>query len=211
MRYLAMHQMTARFLAFLRPIWRRFRPKIDYRTRCEQQFRFRKWDYLEELPELSRYSIIVGYCQFFSAKTILDVGCGQGILAARLKALPYEEYLGVDFSSQAIHEARQKTGDQRTQFIIAEATEFVAPRKFDVIIFNECLYYFENRHSVLQAYVQALTPNGFMLVSMYNTFRTRAIWPVIETDMVVEDEVVVTNYVKNKAKVTYTIKKLAAH
>jgi hypothetical protein len=80
-----------------------------------------------------------------------------------------------------------------------------------VIIFNECLHYFENPHSALKAYVQALTPNGFILVSIYNSFRNRAIWPVIETDMVVEDEIVVTNHAKNNAKGSWTIKKLAAH
>lgn len=200
-------KISSQLLAFLRPIWRALRPKIDYQARYESQFKSHAWDHLEGLPELGRYSIIVGYCQNFSTKKILDVACGQGILASRLKVLPYDSYLGIDFSSAAIDEACQKHGDSRTSFAIVDANVSVPSGEYDVIIFNECLFYFSDPGRVVRAYAQSLKSGGFMLVSNIDTLRRRAIWHLIEKELVVQDAVVLTN----SAKASWIIKKLAPH
>jgi 2-polyprenyl-3-methyl-5-hydroxy-6-metoxy-1,4-benzoquinol methylase len=196
--------MLASLADLVRPFWRRIRPYPDHWSRFERDFKFAKWDQLCALAELGRYSILVGYCQFLAAKSILDVGCGQGILAEKLKTLPYEKYLGIDFASSAILEARERRGDERTEFLVADAKNFTAESKFDVIVFGDSLYYFDDFSSILQRYSEALSENGVMVVSCYDTFRTRIMWPSIEKDMIVQDETVVMN----KAGKRWTVKQL---
>lgn len=185
--------LPAKILAFVRPYWRALRPKIDFQSRYETQFKEHRWDHLEGLEELSRYSVIFGYCQYFDVKDILDVGCGQGVLASKLKVLPYEAYMGVDFSSHAIVAARQKHGDARTSFEVADASQFMPQRQFDVIIYNCVLSYLDDPYSVVQAHARALKPSGFMVVCDEDTVRKRSTWALIEKDVAVEDEVRIIN------------------
>ena len=35
----------------------------------------------------------MGYCQHLAPANILDAGCGEGLLAAKLRLLDYERYL----------------------------------------------------------------------------------------------------------------------
>ncbi len=56
----------------------------------EQQFKNGEWDYIKQLDELAHYSIIAGYFQFIKQGcSILDVGCGEGILQMRLSPHAY--------------------------------------------------------------------------------------------------------------------------
>jgi hypothetical protein len=75
--------MLAPLADLAKPLYRRIRPYPDHRSRFERDFKSAKWDHLGALPELGRNSILVGYCQFFSANSILDAGYGQGILAEK--------------------------------------------------------------------------------------------------------------------------------
>jgi 2-polyprenyl-3-methyl-5-hydroxy-6-metoxy-1,4-benzoquinol methylase len=48
-----------------------------------------------------------------------------------------------------------------------DAETYEPTEKFDAIIFNETLYYFHEPLVVMARYVQALRPNGIILVSTY--------------------------------------------
>lgn len=57
----------------------------EYRRKLRQQrwnneYLNGKWNYMQSIEELGRYSIIVGYAQYLNAKSVLDVGCGDGNL-----------------------------------------------------------------------------------------------------------------------------------
>ena len=65
---------------------------------------------LKEIGELAHYSAIVGYCYYLNKSgTILDIGCGEGILQERLRSLNYSRYVGVDISAKAIRRASPGT------------------------------------------------------------------------------------------------------
>ncbi len=67
---------------------------------------------------------ILGYCQFLNPASILDAGCGEGLLAEKLKILPYKSYLGMDVSKEAIAIATKRLGDDRSRFTVADAWAF---------------------------------------------------------------------------------------
>ncbi len=70
-------------------------------------------------------------------KRLLEIGCGQGDLLA---ALGFEQAVGVDFSANAIHAARQKHPE--LTFVHAEACEYLRTTDdgpFDVIILSDLL------------------------------------------------------------------------
>jgi SAM-dependent methyltransferase len=134
------------------------------------EFESGKWDYLAELPELARYSVLVGYAMHFHpAGSILDVGCGAGVLYRRLRPYGVARYLGIDVSSCAIDKLRG-LGDQRCTFLVADAQHYLPTEKFDTIVFNEVLYYFRDPLATVQRYTGALNSGGILLLSTCTQF-----------------------------------------
>src|SRR3972149_11693837 len=69
----------------------------------EKRYKDGAWDRLRKSEELARYSLIVGYTHFFvKGGSILDVGCGEGILYEKLGKGYYSRYFGMDVSTVAI-------------------------------------------------------------------------------------------------------------
>ena len=69
----------------------------------------------------------------------MDIGCGEGILCERLSKSYYSRYVGIDVSTVAIDRANVNNS-QKTKFLAEKIEDFNTNEKFDVIIFNECLY-----------------------------------------------------------------------
>jgi SAM-dependent methyltransferase len=160
-------------------------PRVSAAT-FDQQYRTGLWDSLGDLDNLGGLVTVFGYCQYFAPRTILDVGCGAGLLTQKLKVLPYERFLGIDISPVAIAEA-QKLVDARTQFAVADAQAFVADAPFDMIVFNQCLYYMSDPLATIRHYGSFLTSGGRMIVSMYDSGRSRAMWSLLRDHIAVED------------------------
>jgi len=63
-----------------------YKPLKRGKKEWDTQFGNDYWDYLGDIRQLGRYSIIDGYFEFFyyGKGSILDLGCGQGVLLERL-------------------------------------------------------------------------------------------------------------------------------
>ena len=93
----------------------------------EAQYAAGKWDYLAELSELSRFSILAGYiCHLKPGGAVLDTGCGQGALLRRLPSDSYSRYVGIDLSASAISVA-SKHQNERSTFLAADCENY-SPR-----------------------------------------------------------------------------------
>ncbi len=64
------------------------------------------WDYLEDYGEAARYDVITGMLRRYkNVKTLLDLGCGSGVLAEYLEIGKFA-YTGIDFSAKAIEKVK---------------------------------------------------------------------------------------------------------
>ena len=165
---------AARWLSFL----------LDRRSRIghlwqsahtwDTQYAGGRWDYLEHLSELSRYSILAGYiCHLKPGGTVLDAGCGRGLLLRRLPGSCYARYMGIDLSAAAIG-AAQKEFNERSTFIAADCEHYTPSEPFDVIVFTEVLCYLRNPLRTVERYARHLHPGGLLLASMCTAARSTA-------------------------------------
>lgn len=153
------------------------------------QYATGRWEYLKDLSEVHRNSIIAGCCQRLAAQpSVLDIGCGEGILQEMI-APWYGSYVGIDLSQEAINKAQAKS-DARTTFICADATTFAPQESYDIIVFNECLYYFPDPLQVARSLAKCVRPDGgHLIVSMYLTPTSLRIWRMLESSFQQHDAV----------------------
>lgn len=151
--------------------------------RWDGLFQSGSYDRLESVPERAHYSLIVGHCDVLGAESILDVGCGQGVLAGRLKRAQYNRYVGLDISPTAIDQARQMLPDPRNTYLATDAEKFSMAEQFDLIVFNESLYYFEDPVAMVKQYLEFLRPDGHLSISMCKSARSRLIWKLLDAHL----------------------------
>lgn len=140
----------------------------------EGQYREGHWDYLNE--EAARYKGLAALIhRALPRPRILDVGCGDGTLVTALReGSGYASYLGIDVSTVAIERALRHAEDH-TRFLAADAERFTTPQRFDAIVFNESLYYFEDPLGGAARYAALLEPGGRFVLSMFGSQRSLAI------------------------------------
>jgi 2-polyprenyl-3-methyl-5-hydroxy-6-metoxy-1,4-benzoquinol methylase len=168
-----------------------YRPKRIPAQTWDREYREGKWRFLREVENIGGTASILGYCEHLNPQAILDVGCGEGLLAKKLKLLPYSSYLGLDVSREAIAQA-QHLADHRTRFVVAEADAFQWDGTFDVIVFNQILYYLPDPAATTVRYRGMLAPEGRIIVSIFDSPRTREAWRTVKRAHKVEDEMTIT-------------------
>ena len=141
------------------------------------------WDKLHDKAEIGRYAVVGGYCANLAARSVLDVGCGEGLLAESLVRTGIEDYVGVDFSPVAIAMAQAK-GIPGARFIVGDADDCSLDRRFDIIVFNEVLYYLDRPQRAVSRLADWLEPEGHIIVSVFrdnHDWVWRKIEPYCET------------------------------
>jgi 2-polyprenyl-3-methyl-5-hydroxy-6-metoxy-1,4-benzoquinol methylase len=154
--------------------------------------------YYEQLDELGRYSAIVGYVGWIAstlepsrAPSVLDVGCGSGLLRRRLAGLDLSEYVGIDLSDAAIEAARSESF-AHSRFVVGDvATEALG--EFDVVVLNEVLYYAADAQVFLRRIDELVREGGFVVVSMWRHPGDQRLWKTVEDALHVVDRVEIRN------------------
>ena len=164
-----------------------YRPQQVSAETWDREYRDGQWEYLRKMDSLAGLVSILGYCQFLNPASILDAGCGEGLLAEKLKILPYKSYLGMDVSREAIAIATNRLADDRSRFTVADAWAFETCERFDVIVFNQSLYYLTDPAGILKKYRAMLNPGGRIIVSMVDNAGTRSVWRLIDPVFGIED------------------------
>lgn len=79
-----------------------------------------------------------------------------------LNTIQKKKYLGLDISEEAVKKAREK----EARFQVGDFADFKSSYKFDIIIFNEVLYYMDEDSAFNQA-LNMLAENGVVITSLY--------------------------------------------
>ena len=155
-------------------------------------------EYYGTLDELARYSLLAGYLGFFfppgpdrTAPRVLDVGCGTGLLRARLDGSGIGDYVGVDLSEAAV-EAADRRRLARSTFRVGDAASLELGR-FDVVVLNEMLYYIEDVEGFFDRLTELLEPSGLLLVSMWRHPGDRSLWRTVDDRFPLVDRVEARN------------------
>jgi len=104
-----------------------------------------------------------------SAKTILDVGCGQGALgAAYLRRNPHARYLGVDIDPVSIGQAQHRLTETACLDIETNPVPFDMPGGIDCIIYGDVLEHLRDPWAILKLHAALLNDGGTVVVCMPN-------------------------------------------
>ncbi|NCW45723.1 MAG: class I SAM-dependent methyltransferase [Gemmatimonadaceae bacterium] len=164
---------------------------MDRETRWNREYAEGGWEWLRNLDELAHHSVLAGYVAYLKpGGSVLDVGCGEGVFQEQLRGAE-ARYLGVDFE-EPVKKAQHKV-TATTRFAVADMNEFTTGERFDVIVFNESIYYLHDLMAGLQRYEQFLAPDGVMLISMHGKERNDALWAGIDARYTVLDAVTMQN------------------
>lgn len=141
----------------------------------DSQYEEGYWDHLSSIHELARYATLAAYTDFLhSAADVLDVGSGRGELLRLLERYNVNKYLGIDVSAKAVALAKLSFPD--AHFEVAHFDQWRTSARFDVIIFNESLYYAERPAQTLLRYANYLNEGGSLVVSIHRRGQRAFIW-----------------------------------
>ncbi len=159
------------------------------RRAWEDQYRAGTWRFLEGPGELARYGVVAGAIRrLVPGGKVLDVGCGEGVLADHLRPDGYRRYLGLDLSETAVAAARRRAV-AGTSFAVADAESWPLLGRFDAVVLNECLYYMREPLELVRRASASLGPGGLLVVSMFLTGRTRGLARLLARELPGSDEV----------------------
>lgn len=158
-----------------------YQPQRTARTTWDAEYAGGHWDYLRNSSEIARYGVIASFCHTYSDRgALLDHGCGEGILHRHINMDAISHYVGVDLSLDAINKAAHRQGGERTTFMVGNVEDFVPEQTFDVIVFNEVLYYLDEPDAVVNRYRSCLSNHGVFVVSMFDMLKARKVWQALD-------------------------------
>jgi len=102
---------------------------------------------------------------------ILEVGCGNGWLAAKLADIPGAKVTGLDINRAEISQARRVFKKDNLQFVNDRIDgDMIRDMHFDVIVFAAVLPYFTSVQSILQTALDKLYPRGEIHITDTNFY-----------------------------------------
>jgi len=115
--------------------------------------------------------------------TVLDVGCGNGIISRGIGMNGYQVY-GIDISEKAIEKARSLTTLPNVKFDVISAEQLVADgKRYDAVICSEVLEHLNHPEKLLNTLYQSLNNDGILIVTVPNGSGPRELFvtrPVIK-------------------------------
>ena len=149
-------------------------------------------DLLETRNEIGRHGVMVEYItKVIKHGSVLDVGCGTGILAELLNPALFD-YTGIDISEEAISLAQNKLPAMKNRFLNIRFEEYQPDTQFDVIIANESIYYMDMDLFFRHCH-QKIKENGHLIVSVYDFKKGKTLLSSIKAKMENPFEISVIN------------------
>ena len=132
------------------------------------------WDptqYAMYADERSRpFYDLVGRVACVDARTVVDLGCGTGMLTASLaERWPQAQIVGVDTSPTMLEQAVAWATD-RVRFELGDLRAWQPTGAFDVVVSNAALQWVPDHVALLERFVSWLTPVGWLAFQVPGNF-----------------------------------------
>ncbi|MBU5480687.1 class I SAM-dependent methyltransferase [Blautia sp. MSJ-19] len=93
-------------------------------------------------------------------QSILDLGCGTGMLTAQLSNFA-DTIIGVDSSASMIAKAKKQYSNM--QFVVCDALDLPFEKQFDVVFSNAVFHWIADHDTLLKQVYKVLKPNGLLI------------------------------------------------
>ncbi|MDJ0848009.1 MAG: methyltransferase domain-containing protein [Myxococcota bacterium] len=144
------------------------------RRRGPDRWFFDVWSRFYDAPLVQRFTYrpehdaVLRALRRAAHERVLDIGCGTGLLAARIRAeLPRSEVVGCDFSRGMLAEAdREGRADA-----LVQGSALALPFRsgsFDAVVSTEAFHWFPDQGAALREFSRVLAPKGRLFVSLIN-------------------------------------------
>jgi len=118
----------------------------------------------------------------WAGRTVLDVGCGTGMLAREVAARGASRVVGVDYAAPAIAEARSQPHPDIVEFVTADIMSWTPPCPFDVIVTLGTMEHLDEPARFLGRMTEFLTEDGTILVACPHFLNPRGyVWMALAT------------------------------
>ncbi len=103
-----------------------------------------------EVRDYASWTVIIDRLRAWPVRSILEIGCGSGLLAAAMRdAGVFESYCGFDFSSHRLSHAHSICPDLRFEHADAFATDLYDTVDYDCVVTTEFLEHVEGDLAVI--------------------------------------------------------------
>lgn len=138
----------------------------ENRETWEKEYASGQWSMLHDQYELARYRIVAGFIQAGGQPvSLLDIGCGEGVILRHLELQGITRYTGLDVAQAALDRITPRRPED--EHVCSTLEEFEPKQRWDVILFNEVLYYTFDPVAQLKRLESALNPGGWFVISMH--------------------------------------------
>lgn len=115
--------------------------------------------------DMGQLQVLLDVLQLAPGQRVLDLGCGNGMIAEYISDCTGAHVTGLDYMPVAIDQARARTAakSDRLVFMVGDINALVLPPDaYDVIIAIDSLYFSNDYTRTIKELAQALRPGGQM-------------------------------------------------
>lgn len=115
-----------------------------------------------------------------TARSALDVGCGDGFLAARL-ARRVPRVVAIDLDAPVLERARRRFPDAPVEWRLGDVLELrAADERFDAVVSNATLHHLPDTRLAVRALGRLVAPGGVLAIGAFARFEWRELpWQVV--------------------------------
>lgn len=123
-----------------------------------------EWDAGTE-PNKEIIGIILDYAGIDEGVSVLDVGCGTGVLIPEYLERNVSRIIGIDISEKMIEIAKGKFTDPRVSFVCADAETASFDEKFDRCVIYNAFPHFPDPYALIKNLAVYIKPGGSLTIA----------------------------------------------